>query len=173
MDSCVVKPLYWFFFSPVGHWQKKLLEADETEYMEKRVLWRESEAMTMQRMLQDLTFFADGDSAMVCGLTNIPIPVYRDFIHGKAQPKRLVWANTRYWYMSAIANGREWMQRMVKDRKCKSVIFWSTSRCGVQADSTKNYLEEKLTSTEATYNKMYPKLGKPADKEFEEWRKEK
>lgn len=53
-------------------------------------------------------------------------------------------------------------------KKYKSVIFWSTSRCGVQTDSTKNYLDEKLISTEATYNKMYPKLGKPADKEFEE-----
>lgn len=54
---------YWFFFSPDGHWQKKLLEADEVKYMEKRVLWCKSEAMTMQRMLQDLTFFAAGDSA--------------------------------------------------------------------------------------------------------------
>lgn len=169
----VVVSGYLFFFCPDGHWQKKLLEADKTEYMEKRVLWRESETMTMQRMLQDLTLLANGDSVMVCGLTNIPIPVYRDFINGVAQPKRPVWANTRYWYMSAVANGREWMQRMLRDRKCKTNIFWSTSRSDVQTDSTKNYLCEKLTSTETTYNKVYPKLGKPADMEFEEWRKEK
>ena len=164
---------YWLLLNPHGYLQKKQLEADEAEYMEKRLLWRKSETMTMQRMLQDLTLLANGDSVMVCWLTNITIPVYRDFIHGKAQPKRLIWANTRYWYMSSIANGREWMQKTVKDMRYRSHVFLSTFLCGVQTDSTKDYRKEETTSTEATYNKMYPKLGTSADKEFGEWREKK
>ena len=164
---------YWLIFSPNGYWQRRAREADEKEYSEKRLLWRKSETMTMQRMLQDLTLLANGDSVMVCEACHLTLSVYRDLIHGKAQPKRLIWANTRYWYMSSIANGREWMQKTVKDMRCGSYIFLSTSLSGVQTDSTKDYRKEKSTSTEATYNDMYPKLGKPADKEFEAWRAQK
>ncbi len=165
--------VYRFLISPTGYWQSRVREADKEEYMDRRMLWRKSEAMTMQRMLQDLTLLADGDSLMVCWLTNINIPVYRDFIHGKAQPTRLTWANTRYWYMTAIHNGREWMQQHVKERKYKSLELVGSSLCGVQRDSTKDYHREAITSTETRYNKVYPKLGKPADKEFEAWREKK
>ncbi len=161
---------YRFFVSQNGYWQTRAREADEAEYSEKRLLWRKSEAMTMQHMLQDLTLLANGDTIMVCWLTNIRLSAYRDFIHGKAKPTRLSWAITRYWYMSAIANGREWMQREAEDRAYKCLDFVGTSICGVQSDSTKDYRNEAITSEEARYNKMYPKLGKPADKEFEEWR---
>ncbi len=161
--------VYHFLISPTGYWQSMVREADEEEYMDRRMLWQKSEVMTMQRMLQDLTLLADGDSLMVCWLTNINIPVYRDFIHGNAQPTRLTWANTRYWYMAAIHNGREWMQQHVKERKYKSLELVGTSLCGVQRDSTKDYRKEAITSTETRYNKMYLKLGKPADKEFEAW----
>lgn len=163
---------YRFFFSSNSHWQKKLLEADRTEYADRRVLWRKSEALTMQRMLEDMTLLAQGDSVMVCWLTNLSLPVYRDFIHGTAQPKRRTWVETRYWYMASIANGREWMQQITKDRKSKSFVFWSASGYQVQKDSLKDYRKEKLTPMEVKYNKVYPKLGKPTDKEFEEWRKE-
>ena len=164
---------YWLIFSPNGYWQRRAREADEKEYSEKRLLWRKSETMTMQRMLQDLTLLANGDSVMVCEACHLTLSVYRDLIHGKAQPKRLIWANTRYWYMSSIANGREWMQKTVKDMRYRSYVFLSNSLSGVQTDSTKDYRKEKSTSTEATYNDMYPKLGKPADKEFEAWRAKK
>ncbi len=160
---------YFLFVHPKGYWQTRVREADKEDYMERRMLWRKSEAMTMQRMLQDLTLLADGDSIMVCWQTNISLPVYRDFIQGKAQPTRLTWANTRYWYMATIHNGREWMQSQVKDRKYKCLEFVNSSRCDVQTDSTKDYRKEALTSTEATYDKMFPRLGKPADKEFEAW----
>lgn len=164
---------FFLFIYPNGYWQTKVREADKEEYMERRMLWRKSRAMTMQRMLQDLTLLADNDSVMVCWLTNITIPVYRDLIHGKVQPTRPAWANTRYWYMSSIHNGRKWMQSQVEERKYKSLEFVNTSRRGVQTDSTKDYRKETLTSTEATYNKMFPKLGKLADKEFEAWRAKK
>ena len=164
---------YWLILSPNGYWQRRAREADEKEYSEKRLLWRKSETMTMQRMLQDLTLLANGDSVMVCEACHLTLPVYRELIHGKAQPKRLIWANTRYWYMSSIANGREWMQKTVKDMRYRSYVFLSNSLSGVQTDSTKDYRKEKSTSTEATYNDMYPKLGKPADKEFEAWRAKK
>lgn len=163
---------YRYFFSPNGYWQKKILEADKTEYIEKRLLWRKSEKMTMQQMLSDMTLLANGDSVMVCWLTSIPLPVYRDFIHGAAQPRRRAWAETRYWYMSSMSNGREWMQECVRKRNCKSLIFVETSRYQVQKDSLKDYRKEKVTPIEAKYNKVYPALGKPSDKEFEKWRKE-
>lgn len=169
----VVALAYHIFVSPEGYWQSRRRKADEAEYTEKRLLWRKSEAMTMQRMLQDMTLLADGDTAMVCLLTNIPISVYREFIHGTAQPKRLTWANTRYWYMTAIYNGREWMQQNAKGRKYKAVLFLDIPHGDVQTDSTKDFRKEPLTPTETTYNKMYPELGKPADKELEAWRAKK
>lgn len=167
----VVAFVYNFFFSAHGYWQKRR-EADKTEYMEKRLLWQKSEKMTMQQMLSDMTLLANGDSAMVCWLTSLPLPVYRDFIHGTAQPRRRAWAETRYWYMSSMANGREWMQECVRKRNCKSLIFVETSRFQVLKDSLKDYRKEKATPMEARYNKVYPTLGKPSDKEFEKWRKE-
>ncbi len=162
--------VYGFFVSPNSSWQKRALEADEEVYNCRRVAWRKSEKMTMQRMLQDLTLLADGDSLMACWVTHINVSVYRDFIHGKAQPNRLSWAQTRYYYMNAVSGGREWMQRYVKDRKYKYLELVNTLRYDVQKDSTKDYLKEPITSTEVRYNKRYPDLGKSADKEFEEWR---
>ena len=38
---------YWFFLNPHGYWQKKK-EAEKNEYMDRRMLWRKSEKMTMQ-----------------------------------------------------------------------------------------------------------------------------
>lgn len=163
---------YWLLLYPNGYWQRRTREADKEEYSEKRLLWRKSETMTMQRLLQDMTLLADGDSVMVCWLTNIPLPVYRDFIHGTAQPRRLTWANTRHWYMASIANGRKWMQQMVEKQKYKSHVFWSTYLCDVQTDSTKDYHKEPPTPTEAIYDKMYPKFGTSTDKAFDEWRKQ-
>lgn len=163
---------YRFFFSSNGYWQKKILEKDKTEYADKRLLWRKSETMTMQRMLEDMTLLAQGDSVMVCWLTNLSLPVYRDFIHGAAQPKRRTWVEVRYWYVSSISNGREWMRQITNDRKYKSFVFWDTSRYQVQKDSLKDYRKEKIPFMETQYNKVYPKLGKPAGNEFEEWRKE-
>ena len=52
---------YWFFLNPHGYWQKKK-EAEKNEYMEKQMLWRKSEKMTMQQMLSDMTLMAKGDS---------------------------------------------------------------------------------------------------------------
>ena len=79
---------YWFFLNPHGYWQKQK-EAEKNEYMEKQMLWRKSEKMTMQQMLSDMTLMAKGDSVKVCWLTGLSLPVYRDFIHGTAQPTNL------------------------------------------------------------------------------------
>ena len=51
---------YWFFLNPHGYWQKEK-EAEKNEYMDKRMLWRKSEKMTMQQMLSDITLLAAGD----------------------------------------------------------------------------------------------------------------
>ena len=48
---------YWFFLNPHGYWQKQK-EAEKNEYMEKQMLWRKSEKMTMQQMLSDMTLMA-------------------------------------------------------------------------------------------------------------------
>ena len=100
---------YWFFFSSNGYCHKKK-EAAKMEYGEKQLLWRKSEKMTEQEMLKDMTLMANGDSLLVCWVVNMPIAVYRDFIHGAAQPKRFTWAYTRYWYMKSLSGGREWMR---------------------------------------------------------------
>lgn len=147
---------YWFFLNPHGYWQKQK-EAEKNEYMDKRMLWRKSEKMTMQQMLSDMTLMAKGDSVLVCWLTGLSLPVYRDFIHGTAQPTRNAWAETRYWYMSSLAKGREWMEERAKTRIHKSLIFVETSRFQVQKDSLKDYRKEKLTPTEIRNNKMYLK----------------
>ena len=162
---------YWFFLNPHVYWQKQK-EAEKNEYMEKQMLWRKSEKMTMQQMLSDMTLMAKGDSVLVCWLTGLSLPVYRDFLHGTAQPTRSAWAETRYWYMCALAKGREWIEECAKTRIHKSLIFVETSRFQVQKDSLKDYRKEKLTPTEIEYNKMYPAFGKSTDKEFEDWRKE-
>ena len=162
---------YWFFLNPHGYWQKQK-EAEKNEYMEKQMLWRKSEKMTMQQMLSDMTLMAKGDSVLVCWLTGLSLPVYRDFIYGTAQPTRSAWAETRYWYMSFLTNGREWMEERIEKRICKSLIFVESSRFQVQKDSLKDYRNEKPTHTEIEYNKMYPTFGKSTDKEFEDWRKE-
>ena len=162
---------YWFFLNPHGYWQKKE-EALKNEYMDRRMLWRKSEKMTMQQMLSDMTLMAKGNSVLVCWLTGLSLPVYRDFIHGTAQPTRNAWAETRYWYMSSLAKGREWMEERAKTRIHMSLIFVETSRFQVQKDSLKDYLNEKPTHPEIEYDKMYPAFGKLTDKEFEDWRKE-
>lgn len=77
---------YWSFLTSHGYWQKK--KAEKNEYMDRRMLWRKSEKMTMQQMLSDMTLMAKGDSVLVCWLTGLSFPVYRDFIHGTAQPTR-------------------------------------------------------------------------------------
>ena len=151
---------YWFFLSPHGYWQKQK-EADREEYSERRLLWRKSETMTMQRMLKDLTLLANGDSVLVCEACYLTFPVYRDFIHGSAQPKRMPWVNLRYWYSRYLAKGQEEMLRVARDRNYKSIVFWSERRLEEQKDSTKDYRKEKPTHTETIYNKVYPKqLGK-------------
>ena len=162
---------YWFFLNPHGYWQKQK-EAEKNEYMEKQMLWRKSEKMTIQQMLSDMTLMAKGDSVKVCWLTSLSLPVYRDFIHGTAQPTRNAWAETRYWYMCSLAKGREWIEERAKARIYKSLIFVETSRFQVQKDSLKDYRKEKLTSTEVRCNKRYSVLGKTVDKDFEDWRKE-
>ena len=162
---------YWFFLNSHGYWQKQK-EAEKNEYMEKQMLWRKSEKMTMQQMLSDMTLMAKGDSVKVCWLTGLSLSVYRDFIHGTAHPTRNAWAEMRYWYMSFLTNGREWMEERIEKRICKSLIFVESSRFQVQKDSLKDYLNEKPTHTEIEYDKMYPAFGKPTDKEFEDWRKE-
>ena len=162
---------YWFFLNPHGYWQKQK-EAEKNEYMEKQMLWRKSEKMTMQQMLSDMTLMAKGDSVKVCWLTGLSLSVYRDFIHGTAHPTRNAWAEMRYWYMSFLTNGREWMEERIEKRICKSLIFVESSRFQVQKDSLKDYLNEKPTHMEIEYDKMYPTFGKPTDKEFEDWRKE-
>lgn len=140
--------------------------------MDRRLLWRESEKMNVQQMLSDMTLLVNGDSVLVCHLTTLPLSVYRDFIHGKAQPKRSTWVDVRYWYMASLASGKEWMQDRVKDRNCKGLVFYESSRYQVQKDSLRDYLKEKLSPREVQYNKVYPAFGKPSDKEFEIWRKE-
>lgn len=162
---------YWFFLNPHGYWQKQK-EAEKNEYMEKQMLWRKSEKMTMQQMLSDMTLMAKGGAVKVCWLTGLSLPVYRDFIHGTAQPTRNAWADMRYWYMSSLAKGREWMEERAKTRIHKSLIFMESSRFQVQKDSLKDYRKEKLTSTEVRYNKLYSVLGKTVDKDFGDWRKE-
>ena len=147
---------YWFFLSPHGYWQKQK-EAEKEEYSERRMLWRKSEKMTMQQLLSDMTLMAKGDSVLVCWLTGLSLPVYRDFIHGTAQPTRNAWAETRYWYMSSLAKGREWMEERAKTRIHNSLIFVESSRFQVQKDSLKDYRKEKLTPTEIRNNKMYLK----------------
>ena len=162
---------YWFFLNPHGYWQKQK-EVDREEYSERRMLWRKSEAMTMQRMLQDLTLLANGDSVLVCEACYLTLPAYRDLIHGTAQPKRIAWVNLRYRYGLYLTIGREKMEQEARDRNYKSIVFWSERRLEVQKDSTKDYRNEKPTHTEIEYNKMYPAFGKSTDKEFEDWRKE-
>ena len=147
---------YWFFLSPHGYWQKQK-EAEKEEYSERRMLWRKSEKMTMQQLLSDMTLMAKGDSVLVCWLTGLSLPIYRDFIHGTAQPTRNAWAETRYWYMSSLAKGREWMEERAKTRIHNSLIFVESSRFQVQKDSLKDYRKEKLTPTEIRNNKMYLK----------------
>ena len=162
---------YWFFLNPHGYWQKQK-EAEKNEYMEKQMLWRKSEKMTMQQMLSDMTLMAKGDSVLVCWLTGLSLPVYRDFIHGTAQPTRNAWAETRYWYMSSLAKGREWMEERAKTRIHKSLIFVETSRFQVQKDSLKDYRKEKPIQIEVEQNALYPALGKPSDEAFEKWMRE-
>ena len=147
---------YWFFLNSHGYWQKKK-EAEQNEYMDRRMLWRKSEKMTMQQLLSDMTLMAKGDSVIVCWVTGLSLPVYRDFIHGTAQPTRNAWAETRYWYMASLAKGREWMEERAKTRIHKGLIFVETSRFQVLKDSLKDYRKEKLTPTEIKNNKMYLK----------------
>lgn len=78
---------YGFFFSSNGYCHNRK-EAAKMEYGEKQLLWRKSEKMTEQEMLKDMTLMANGDTVLVCWIVNMPIAVYRDFIHGAAQPKR-------------------------------------------------------------------------------------
>lgn len=158
---------YWFFLNPHGYWQKQK-EAEREEYSERRMLWRKSETITMQRMLQDLTLLANGDSVLVCEACYLTLSAYRDFIRGIAQPKRIAWVNLRYRYGLYLLKGREKMEQEAKDRNHKSIVFWSERRLEVQKDSTKDYRKEKPTHTEIEYNKMYPAFGKPTDKEFED-----
>ena len=162
---------YWFFLTPHGYWQKQK-EAEREGYSERRMLWRKSETMTIQRMLQDLTLLANGDSVLVCEACYLTLSAYRDFIRGIAQPKRIAWVNLRYRYGLYLLKGREKMEQEAKDRNYKSIVFWSERRLEVQKDSTKDYRKEKPTHTEIEYNKMYPTFGKSTDKEFEDWRKE-
>ena len=161
---------YRFFLSPLGYWQKQK-EADREEYSERRMLWRKSETMTMQRMLEDLTLLANGDSVLVCEACYLTLPAYRDFIHGTAQPKRRTWVDLRYRYGLYLVNGREKMLQVARERNNKSLVFWSERRLEEQKDSAKDYRKEKPTHTETKYNKVYPKLGKTDELEFEEWRK--
>ena len=162
---------YWFFLNPHGYLQKKK-EAAKMEYGEKQLLWRKSEKMTEQEMLKDMTLMANGDSLLVCWVVNMPIAVYRDFIHGAAQPKRFTWAYTRYWYMKSLSGGREWMQEYAKDRSYRASIFWDNGRHFVQEDTLKDYRKEKPLQIEVKQNALYPALGKPSDEAFEKWMRE-
>ena len=159
---------YWFFFSSNGYCHKKK-ETAKMEYSEKQLLWRKSEKMTEQEMLKDMTLMANGDSVLVCWVVNMPIAVYRDFIHGAAQPKRFTWAHTRYWYMKSLSGGREWMQEYAKDRSYRASIFWDNGRHFVQEDTLKDYRKEKPLQIEMEQNAFYPALGKPSDEAFEKW----
>ena len=162
---------YWFFFSSNGYCHKKK-EAAKMEYGEKQLLWRKSEKMTEQEMLKDMTLMANGDSVLVCWVVNMPIAVYRDFIHGAAQPKRFTWAYTRYWYMKSLSGGREWMQEYAKDRSYRASIFWDNGRHFVQEDTLKDYRKKKPLQIEVKQNALYPALGKPSDEAFEKWIRE-
>ena len=162
---------YWFFFSSNGYCHKKK-EAAKMEYGEKQLLWRKSEKMTEQEMLKDMTLMANGDSLLVCWVVNMPIAVYRDFIHGAAQPKRFTWAYTRYWYMKSLSGGREWMREYAKDRSYRASIFWGDGLNLVQEDTLKDYRKEKPLQIEVKQNALYPALGKPSDEAFEKWIKE-
>ena len=128
--------------------------------------------MTEQEMLKDMTLMANGDSVLVCWVVNMPIAVYRDFIHGAAQPKRFTWANTRYWYMKSLSDGREWMREYTKDRSYRASTFWDNGRHFVQEDTLKDYRKEKPLQIEVKQNALYPALGKPSDEAFEKWMRE-
>lgn len=162
---------YWFFFSSNGYCHKKK-EAAKMEYGEKQLLWRKSEKMTEQEMLKDMTLMANGDSVLVCLVVNMPIAVYRDFIHGAAQPKRFTWANTRYWYMKSLSGGREWMREYTKDISYRASIFLDNGLYLVQEDTLKDYRKEKPLQIEVKQNALYPALGKPSDEAFEKWIRE-
>ncbi len=162
---------YWFFFSSNGYCHKKK-EAAKMEYGEKQLLWRKSEKMTEQEMLKDMTLMANGDSLLVCWVVNMPIAVYRDFIHGAAQPKRFTWAYTRYWYMKSLSGGREWMREYTKDISYRASTFLDNGLYLVQEDSLKDYRKEKPLQIEVKQNALYPALGKPSDEAFEKWTRE-
>lgn len=162
---------YGFFFSSSGYCHKRK-EAAKLEYREKQLLWRKSEKMTEQEMLKDMTLMANGDTVLVCWVVNMPIAVYRDFIHGAAQPKRFTWAYTRYWYMKLLSDGREWMREYTKDRSYRASIFWDYGRYLVQEDTLKDYRKEKPIQIEVEQNALYPALGKPSDEAFEKWIRE-
>lgn len=102
----------------------------------------------------------------------MPLKVYRDFVNGTAQPTRNTWVSTRYWYHMSLAKGRKWMQVYTDSIKYKTSIFWNQSRSMAQNNSLKDYRKEKLTDMEIKYNKIYPALGKLAEKELDEWKKE-
>lgn len=104
----------------------------------------------MQRMLQDLTLLANGDSVLVCEACYLTLPAYRDFIHGTAQPKRIAWVNLRYRYWLYLLKGREKMEQEARDRNYKSIVFWSERR--LEKYSTKDYRKEKPTHTEIEYS---------------------
>ena len=162
---------YWFFFSSNRSCHKKK-EAAKMEYGEKQLLWRKSEKMTEQEMLKDMTLMANGDSLLVCWVVNMPIAVYRDFIHGAAQPKRFTWAHTRYWYMKSLSGGREWMREYTKDRSYRASTFLDNGLYLVQEDTLKDYRKEKPLQIEVKQNTLYPALGKPSDEAFEKWIRE-
>ncbi len=161
---------YWFFFSPNGYCHTRK-EAAAMEYGEKQLLWRKSEKMTEQEMLKDMTLVVNGDTVLVCWVVNMPMAVYRNFIHGAAQPKRFTWAYTRYWYMKSVSGGREWMQEYAKDRSDKASIFWDNGLYLVQEDSLKDYRKEKPIRVEVEQNALYPALGMPSDQAFKKWLK--
>ena len=135
---------YWFFLNPHGYRQKQK-EAEKEEYSERRMLWRKSETMTMQRMLQDLTLLANGDSVLVCEACYLTLPAYRDLIHGTAQPKRIAWVNLRYRYVLNLqATVRPKDDRLIVSILC--LLFHLLSAlCKIQKDSTKDYRKEKPT----------------------------
>lgn len=162
---------YNFFFGENGYRRQKQ-EAFKIEYGEKRMLWRMSENMTEQQMLTDMTLLANGDTALVCWICNIPLKVYREFVNGTAQPTRSTWVLTRFWYHMALVNGREWMQDSADELKSKAFIFWDKTDRLIQNDTLKDYRKEKLTDMEIKLNNTYPAKGKPSEKEFEEWKED-
>ena len=162
---------YNFFFGENGYRRQKQ-EAFKIEYGEKRMLWRMSENMTEQQMLADMTLLANGDTALVCWICNIPLKVYREFVNRTAQPTRSTWVLTRFWYHMALVNGREWMQDSADELKSKAFIFWDKTDRLIQNDTLKDYRKEKLTDMEIKLNKTYPAKGKSSEKEFEEWKED-